>query len=232
MKSAPWYRETHKTDRNPSITNHDLLSPLKQSLCFLRGPLIWLTAAKNANVSSLLNFRIRVRSGPRNRTRDLPLCNQSAVRTELWACRILGDPGAVNWVRINGSESFQEQVRKPLGCDSFRTSSTTHSNACLWLFCSILAYIALLSWSPYTKKFTSKQQLDCSPYLSSACRKKFLVIKYFLLSDTSGSSEIGRVDLQSCMNKFRSTLMFIFDHSKARFLRLKNFSILLFILFC
>ena len=64
--------------------------PLKQKkhtrqirICFLRGPLIWLTAAKNAKVSSLLNFRIRLRSGPGNRTRDLPLCNQNALRTEL-----------------------------------------------------------------------------------------------------------------------------------------------------
>ena len=28
---------------------------------------------------------------------------------------ILGDPGAVSWVRKNGGESFQEQVREPLG---------------------------------------------------------------------------------------------------------------------
>ena len=44
------YEETHKADRNPPITN----------FCFLRDPLIWLTAVKYANVSWLLNFRIHV----------------------------------------------------------------------------------------------------------------------------------------------------------------------------
>ena len=58
------------------------------------------------------------------------------VLKDCWLLRawyILGDPRAVNWVRINGGESFQERVREPPGCDSYRTSSTTHSNACLWL---------------------------------------------------------------------------------------------------
>ena len=40
----PWNTETHKTDRNPPITNH---KP-------------WLTAAKNPIVSWLLNFRTRM----------------------------------------------------------------------------------------------------------------------------------------------------------------------------
>ena len=40
---------------------------------------------------------------------------------------ILGDPGAVNWVRTNEGQSFQEQVREALGCDSYRTSLSTHS---------------------------------------------------------------------------------------------------------
>ena len=44
------YEETHKADRNPPITN----------FCFLRDPLRWLTAAKNANISWLLNFRIHL----------------------------------------------------------------------------------------------------------------------------------------------------------------------------
>ena len=44
------YEETHKADRNPPITN----------FCFLRDPLRWLTAVKNANISWLLNFRIHV----------------------------------------------------------------------------------------------------------------------------------------------------------------------------
>ena len=39
-----------KANRNPPITDH----------CFLRGPLRWLTAAKCANVSWPLNFRVRV----------------------------------------------------------------------------------------------------------------------------------------------------------------------------
>ena len=42
------------------ITNHDFLNPLKLRFCFLWGPLRWFTAAKNANVGCLLNFRIRV----------------------------------------------------------------------------------------------------------------------------------------------------------------------------
>ena len=39
-----------QANRNPPITDH----------CFLRGPLGWLTAAKYANVSWPLNFRVRV----------------------------------------------------------------------------------------------------------------------------------------------------------------------------
>ena len=53
---------------------------------------------------------------------------------------------------------FQERVREPLGYYCSRTSSTTHSNACLWLgskmfFCLNRrpVSIALLSWSSYTK---------------------------------------------------------------------------------
>ena len=51
-----------------------------------------------------------------------------------WLLTILGDPGAVSRVGINGGESFQERAREPLGCYSWRTSSTTHWNACVWLF--------------------------------------------------------------------------------------------------
>ena len=60
--NEPWNIETHKTDRNPPITNHKLwpFEPVKVKFCFLRGPLKWLTAAKNAIVSWLLNFRIRM----------------------------------------------------------------------------------------------------------------------------------------------------------------------------
>ena len=55
------YKHTLKlTDRNPPITNHKRwpFEPIEVNLCFLRGLLRWLTAATNANVSWLLNFRI------------------------------------------------------------------------------------------------------------------------------------------------------------------------------
>ena len=57
-----WNTETHKMDRNTPITNHKPwpFEPVKVKFCFLRGPLRWLTAAKNAIVSWLLNFRIRM----------------------------------------------------------------------------------------------------------------------------------------------------------------------------
>ena len=60
--NEPWNTETHKTDRNPPITNQKPwpFEPVKVKFCVLRGPLRWLTAAKNAIVSWLLNFRIRM----------------------------------------------------------------------------------------------------------------------------------------------------------------------------
>ena len=60
--NEPWNTETHRTDRNRPITNQKLwpFEPVKVKFCFLRGPLRWLTAAKNAIVSWLLNFRIRM----------------------------------------------------------------------------------------------------------------------------------------------------------------------------
>ena len=60
--NEPWKTETHKTDRNPPITKHKPwpFEPVKVKFCFLRGPLRWLTAAKNSIVSWLLNFRIRM----------------------------------------------------------------------------------------------------------------------------------------------------------------------------
>ena len=60
--NEPWNTETHITDRNPPITNHKPwpFELVKVNVCFLRGPLRWLTAAKNAIVSWLLNFRIRM----------------------------------------------------------------------------------------------------------------------------------------------------------------------------
>ena len=60
--NEPGSTETHKTDRNPTITNHKPrpFQPVKVKFCFLRGLLRWLTAAKNAIVSWLLNFRIHM----------------------------------------------------------------------------------------------------------------------------------------------------------------------------
>ena len=60
--NEPWNTETHKTDRNPPITNHKPwpFEPVKVKFCFLKGPLRWLTAAENAIVSWLLNFRIHM----------------------------------------------------------------------------------------------------------------------------------------------------------------------------
>ena len=60
--NEPWNTQTHKMDRNPPITNHKPwpFEPVKVKFCFLRGPLRWLTAVKNAIVSWLLNFRMRM----------------------------------------------------------------------------------------------------------------------------------------------------------------------------
>ena len=77
--NEPWNKETPKTDRNPSITNHKPwpFEPVEVNFCFLRDPLRWLTAAKNSNVSCLLNFRIRVflkSSVRRNKFNKQQLC--------------------------------------------------------------------------------------------------------------------------------------------------------------
>ena len=60
--NEPWNTETHKTDRNPPITNHKPwpFEPIKVKFCFLRGPLRWLPARKNAIISGLLNFTIHM----------------------------------------------------------------------------------------------------------------------------------------------------------------------------
>ena len=56
----PWNTETHTTDQNPPFTNHKPwpFEPVKVKFFVLTGLLRWLTAAKNAIVSWLLNFRI------------------------------------------------------------------------------------------------------------------------------------------------------------------------------
>ena len=61
-RNKPWNTGTHKTDRIPPITNHKPwpFELVEVNFRFLRGPLRWLTAAKNANFSWLLNFRICV----------------------------------------------------------------------------------------------------------------------------------------------------------------------------
>ena len=69
--NEPGNTETHKTDQNPPITNHKSwpFEPVEVKFCFLRGPLRWLTAAKNVIVSWLLNFRIRVFEKRSNKTK-------------------------------------------------------------------------------------------------------------------------------------------------------------------
>ena len=60
--NEPWNKETHKTDRNPPITNHKPwpFEPVEANLCFLRGQLRWSAAAKKANVMAfeLQNSRV------------------------------------------------------------------------------------------------------------------------------------------------------------------------------
>ena len=92
--NEPWNTERHKTDRNPPITNHKPwpFKPVKVKFCFLRGPLRWLTAAKNAVVSWLLNFRIRmfVKSAVMNLTNPCPQQpNFHSVRKPRWNYFIL-----------------------------------------------------------------------------------------------------------------------------------------------
>ena len=58
----PDTKETHKMDWNPPITNYKPwpFEPTEVNFCFLRGLLRLLMGAKNANISCLFNFRIRV----------------------------------------------------------------------------------------------------------------------------------------------------------------------------
>ena len=53
--NGPWNTQTHKMDRNPPISQSQILN-----FCFPRDPLRWLMAVKNGNFSCLLNFRVHV----------------------------------------------------------------------------------------------------------------------------------------------------------------------------
>ena len=90
--NEPWNTEIDKTDRNPPITNHQ--SPItnhkpwpfelvEENFCFLRGPLL-LTAAKNANVSWLLNFRISRVYEKRSKTEESTLEQWLALSVSVW----------------------------------------------------------------------------------------------------------------------------------------------------
>ena len=62
ISNEPWNTETQNGSKP---TNHKSktmtpFEPVKVKFCFLRGPFRWLTAAKNAIVSWLLNFWIRM----------------------------------------------------------------------------------------------------------------------------------------------------------------------------
>ena len=62
--NEPWntpHRSKFTNHQSP-ITNHKPwpFEPVEVNFCFLRGPLRWLMAAKNANVSWFFNFGIRV----------------------------------------------------------------------------------------------------------------------------------------------------------------------------
>ena len=58
----PDTKETHQMDWNPPITNYKPwpFEPTEVNFCILRGLLRLLMGAKNANISCLFNFRIRV----------------------------------------------------------------------------------------------------------------------------------------------------------------------------
>ena len=60
--NEPWNTETHKTDQNPPITDHKPwpFELIQVKFCFLKSPIRWLMAAKKANVSWLLDFRVRM----------------------------------------------------------------------------------------------------------------------------------------------------------------------------
>ena len=59
-RNEPWNTETHKTMKIHQSKNNKPwpFELFEASFCFLRGRLKWLTAAKNANISWLLNFGV------------------------------------------------------------------------------------------------------------------------------------------------------------------------------
>ena len=100
--NEPGSTETHKTDRNPTITNHKPrpFQPVKVKFCFLRGLLRWLTAAKNAIVSWLLNFRIH-------------MFVKSAVKPgKLWVSSF--DLGIIIWFFALGADTLSAYLLKIL----------------------------------------------------------------------------------------------------------------------
>ena len=98
--NKPWNTETHKTHANPPITNHKPwpFERVKVKFCFLGGPLRWLTVAKNAIVSWLLNFTIRMfvksavtwielcQNAVLNKIIDIIRDKDKQVFRDLWAC--------------------------------------------------------------------------------------------------------------------------------------------------
>ena len=92
---------------------------------------------------------------------QISLVLRVALRWLACSHSILGNQGAVSWVGKNGGESFQERMKETLGCYPLQTSSTTYSNAALWLGTKI--FFRPIRGQSY-KKFTRK--LDCSLYLS------------------------------------------------------------------
>ena len=104
--NEPWNRETHITDRNPPITNHKAwpFEPVRVKFRILRGPSRWLTAAKNAIVSWLLNFRIRM--FVKSAVTSVRKKNQSDKFLIRAPYRILKKPSLRRSVAFEASESF------------------------------------------------------------------------------------------------------------------------------
>ena len=91
---------------------HTIITPLLADCIFLCKFKKWLNG--NANTATPYCFELHF------------VVSREVLGTEwseAWSFKgivslILGDPRAVSWVRKNGGESFQEQVREPLGYHS------------------------------------------------------------------------------------------------------------------